>query len=547
MRTHTLLLTIAACLATPVLTSAQISVRPPLPPPAPAPTVAPNGSQPGASAANGAQPGGSPAAAQNNGAVPVPLVGPPIRRIETASAVSTEPLAGISTVRHLSNGNLLLNDGQRRRLLLMDSSLKVIKVVLDSLTDVENAYGTRAGSLIAAKGDTTFFVDPGTYAMLVIDLDGKIVRTRSVPRAQDASYISQSGNGVASIDAQGRLVYRIAAQTSVPFRMSGDMPIYPPQPDSAFIVGIHLDTRKLDTLGAIRIPRQIMQMTRSEYGWNTRYAQSPLPLVDEWAVTSDGKVAFVRGRDFRVDYLQGDGTTTSSEKLAFPWVRMDDEQKQKFIDSLITTQTRQAQQGFLLEMIVWSNLLNKPYPTTFKPEPGLDVPSGLPQDWILPNGIKYPATYIYACPPALPGAAPVTPPTGLPTGPPAPGTSAAPRCVPNNYAGWYGSGGYIPPPPTYRKPTLIPVSEMPDYKPPIAQSSVRADADGNLWIRTQQMKPMPGGTIYDIVNSAGVLSDRIQIPAGYQLVSFGAGNIVYLAIRDASGLHLARVRLRAPT
>ena len=44
----------------------------------------------------------------------------------------------------------------------------------------------------------------------------------------------------------------------------------------------------------------------------------------------------------------------------FPWVRMDDEQKQKFIDAVKTVQTRQAQQGFLLEMIVWSNLLNKP-------------------------------------------------------------------------------------------------------------------------------------------------------------------------------------------
>ena len=98
--------------------------------------------------------------APNSGtAIPVPLIGPAIRRIETASAVSTEPLGGISTVRHLSNGNLLLNDGQRRRLLLMDSSLQVIKVVLDSLTDVNNAYGTRSGTLIAARGDSTLFVD----------------------------------------------------------------------------------------------------------------------------------------------------------------------------------------------------------------------------------------------------------------------------------------------------------------------------------------------------------------------------------------------------
>ena len=481
----------------------------------------------------------APGAVNTAAAIPLPLIGPAIRRIETASAVSTEPLAGISTVRQLSNGNLLLNDGQRRRLLLMDSSLKVIKVVLDSLTDVENAYGTRAGTLIAAQGDSTLFVDPATYAMLVIDGDGKIVRTRSVPRAQDVSYITQVGNGVSNFDTQRRLIYRIPAQTMGSFRMSGDMPIYPQQPDSALIVGINTDTRKIDTLGSIRIPRQIMQVTRSEYGFETRVVQSPLPLVDDWAVLSNGTIAFVRGRDFRIDYLKGDGTTWSSEKLPFPWMRMDDEQKQKFVDSVKIVQTRQAQQGFLTEMIVWSNLLNKPYPASFKPEPGLDLPPGLPQDWILPTGMKWPPNYLYACPPSLPGAAPAAPPTG----PPAPGATAAPRCAPNNYSGWYGSG-YIPPPPTYRKPTFIPVAEMPDYKPPIGQSSVRADADGNLWIRTQQMKPMPGGIIYDIVNATGTLYDRIQIPVGYQLVSFGPGKIVYLAIRDATGLHLARVRLR---
>ena len=68
--------------------------------------------------------------------------------------------------------------------------------------------------------------------------------------------------------------------------------------------------------------------------------------------------------------------------------------------------------------------------------------------------------------------------------------------------------------------------------------------DDNLWIRTIQMKPAPGGTIYDIVNRKGELFDRIQLPVGFTLVGFGPGKIVYLSTRDASGLHVARVRLR---
>ncbi|MEO7358959.1 MAG: hypothetical protein ABI120_01430 [Gemmatimonadaceae bacterium] len=480
-----------------------------------------------------------------NSTVPVPLVGPAIRRIETAQFLSTEVLGSITTVRHLPDGRILLNDGVRRRLLLMDSTLRTVGIVLDSLTDVQNAYGTRAGSLIPYRGDSTLFVDAATYAMLVIDSKGAVVRVRSVPRAQDVSYIAQQSSTapMPGVDGAGRLVYRIPAQAARPaFRQSGDVPYFPAQPDSAFVVGIHLDTRKLDTLGAVKIQRQVISMTRSEFGISVRSAQVPLPLLDDFAVLSDGTVAFVRGRDFRIDYRAPDGTMTSSEKLAFPWVRMTEEDKISFTDSVKAVLIKNAERNFTQEMIVWSNLLNKPYPATFKAPEGQDPPPGLPKDWILPAGMKFSANYVFACPPSIPGAPPAPAPT--PSTATTPGSApGAPRCAQNEYANWYGSG-YTPPPPTYRAPTLIPASELPDYRPPISAGSVRADMDDNLWIRTIQMKPMPGGTIYDIVNRKGELNDRIQLPVGFTLVGFGPGRIVYLSTRDASGLHLARVRLR---
>lgn len=483
-------------------------------------------------------------ASASNNAVPTPLVGPPIRRIETAQFMSTEQLGSITTVRHLPDGRILLNDGQRRRLLLMDSTLKTVGVVLDSLTEVQNAYGTRAGSLIPYRGDSTLFVDAATYAMLVIDGEGKIARVRSVPRAQDASYIAQQNTQwpVPAFDGAGRLVYRVPAQATQPtFRPSGNVPYFPQQPDSALVVGINLDTRKLDTLGAVKIQRSVQSITRSEYGMEVRSAQVPLPLLDDFAVLSDGTLAFVRGRDFRIDYRAPDGTMTSSEKLAFPWVRMTEEDKIKFADSVKAVLVKNAQRNFTQEMIIWSNLLNKPYPATFKVAEGAEVPSGFPKDWILPTGMKFPANYVFACPPSVPGA-PSAPTPSAAAGGPAP-TPGAPPCSRNEFANWYGNG-YTPPAPTYRTPTLIPASELPDYRPPISAGSVRADMDDNLWIRTIQMKPMPGGTIYDIVNRKGELNDRIQLPVGYTLVGFGPGKLVYLSMRDASGLHLARVRLR---
>jgi sugar lactone lactonase YvrE len=85
---------------------------------------------------------------------------------------------------------------------------------------------------------------------------------------------------------------------------------------------------------------------------------------------------------------------------------------------------------------------------------------------------------------------------------------------------------------------------LPDFRPPFATGSVRADLDGNLWIRTNQARRVPGGPIYDIVSREGKLVDRLQLPPGYQLIGFGRGKVVFVTMRDREGTHLARVRLR---
>ena len=50
-----------------------------------------------------------------------PAVGPPIQKIATASALSTETIGTITGVRELPGGHLLMNGGARRPLVLMVS------------------------------------------------------------------------------------------------------------------------------------------------------------------------------------------------------------------------------------------------------------------------------------------------------------------------------------------------------------------------------------------------------------------------------------------
>ena len=85
-------------------------------------------------------------------------------------------------------------------------------------------------------------------------------------------------------------------------------------------------------------------------------------------------------------------------------------------------------------------------------------------------------------------------------------------------------------------------SELPDYKPPFGPGATRADAEGNLWIRTSQnVNSLP---VYDIVNRKGELIDRVQLPAGRVIAGFGAGGIVYLGVRDADSARLEMARVR---
>jgi hypothetical protein len=65
-----------------------------------------------------------------------------------------------------------------------------------------------------------------------------------------------------------------------------------------------------------------------------RFTMDPNPLIDEWALASDGSIAIVRGQDYHIDWIHADGTQHSTGKLPFDWKRLTDEDKQKLIDSV---------------------------------------------------------------------------------------------------------------------------------------------------------------------------------------------------------------------
>jgi hypothetical protein len=105
-----------------------------------------------------------------------------------------------------------------------------------------------------------------------------------------------------------------------------------------------------------------------------------------------------------------------------------------------------------------------------------------------------------------------------------------------------GAPASPPRPPVPNVVLQTPLDEITDSVPPFAEGSVRADAEGNLWIRTSTMKG--DRPVYDVVNRSGEIIDRVQLPAFRTIVGFGAG-VVYLAVLERTNLvRLERARIR---
>src|SRR6185312_8272887 len=88
-----------------------------------------------------------------------------------------------------------------------------------------------------------------------------------------------------------------------------------------------------------------------------------------------------------------------------------------------------------------------------------------------------------------------------------------------------GGGGAGPsgPAPTFidGRPAL---GDLPDYRPPFTRGAVKADSDGNLWVRTTVLEK--GQPVYDIVNRRGEVVDRVLLPPFRTIAGFGPA-VVY--------------------
>lgn len=434
---------------------------------------------------------------------------PPVRPLGAVERTSAELLGAVSTTRALSDGRVLVNDIIGRRVLMFDATLASFTVVADTTPATGNAYSSRFGGLMAYKGDSSLFIDPTSLSMLVIDTKGTVGRVMSIPRPNDAQALIGGPNGNPGFDAQGRLVYRAPPQFRFNAgpggrppeggqRPAGNAMVMPDFPDSQAVIRVELATRKVDTVGFLKVPRPKMNVTQDSAGrMQVSPVINPLPATDDWAILADGSIAFVRGIDYHVDWVRADGSRESSGKLPFQWRHLSDSDKVAFIDSAKTAMEKVRAAAVARMGTAGQGGAPGPIPMA-----GAEAMAGA-QVMVFRSG-----------------------------GPP--GSADAPRA--RNEAG--GGMNFTLPP-----ITMVPPNELPDYAPPFTQGAARADMDGHVWIRTTNT--VNGGSVYDVVDAKGELIDRVAMPAGRVIAGFGPKGAVYMGVRDGAGVRLEQARRTA--
>jgi hypothetical protein len=411
---------------------------------------------------------------------------PPVRSLGQVTKVSAAGVLGsVSMARPLANGAVIVNDVTRRQVVLFDANLVKQKIVADTSMATGKSYGSALGGLIAFRGDSSLFVDPSTLSMLVIDASGEVSRVMAVPRPADVNSLIGGPFGTPALDPRGRIVCRNLVRPkalSMNYVVRERSVLKQQTEDSALIYRMDLATRALDTVAWVKVP--VVSATMSEGpkgGLRVVQTTNPLPVVDDWALLPDGRVAVVRGADFHVDWIDLEGRATSSPKIPHPWERLTDDAKEKLLDSLKADYERRVE---ALKKASRDNAGSS-------------------------------ATSV----------------TGS--------VNSAPFVI---VRGQLASDiGRAPPPPTQIVSEFVRAKELPDYRPAFRIGATRADLDGNLWVRTTT--PSDAGGVYAVINDKGQLVDRVRLPFGRVISGFGPG-VVYMGVLDEKGARLEKAKIK---
>jgi hypothetical protein len=258
----------------------------------------------------------------------------PTRNLGPALAVAKDRMNANGHAIPLTTGNVFLVSGSR--VLLLDSTLALVRVVADSSSFTPGRRPLQNVTAIPHVADSLLVVDFNATGFLLVDPQGNIVRPVAAPKSGDVNYFTPFWSGLRS-DSRGQLIYRAAFPRAPTPAARATAPV-----DTFPIVRANFETRLVDTLAVVRVSNGEIGTTMRMEGsrLTARTTRQPLPTTDSWVALPDGAVAIVRGSDYHVDWINTDGSKTSTPKLSFDWRRITEEEKLHIIDSLTKVEAK---------------------------------------------------------------------------------------------------------------------------------------------------------------------------------------------------------------
>jgi hypothetical protein len=312
----------------------------------------------------------------------------PLRSLGPIDVRSTIPLYDASQVVTLGNGRVLVLDHGRRQALLLNAALADPVVVIDSTSGDTTSYNGSNTRLIPFRGDSVVIYQPASAEFLVFDGRGGLGRTfpntRDVSRVPIAVAARRGPGGAAGPPSAAPSTYSPAfgflanggsapgtglVGTSVALstgRMTAPVGARLIQSDSTMVFARSFDGRPDVIVARIGIGRLVVgtvepaQPGAGRIGGGggasslptridtTRVATpSPgpvlrirtsypgvIPFYDEYDVTSDGAIALFRAGEYRFDWVNPDGSRTSSPPLPYDPPLVTAADRRRIADSL---------------------------------------------------------------------------------------------------------------------------------------------------------------------------------------------------------------------
>ena len=239
---------------------------------------------------------------------------PPLRRIGAPEVEFGEPFTAVTSLRELRDGRVLVSDARDKVLHLVDFRTGTAsKVGREGAGPGE--YGRPQG-LVALSGDTTLLQDPVNGRLLLILPDatpGGLLRIPEIDGAPRAA------------DARGRFYYELTRPGKPGERY---------QSSKVDVVRFDRAASRADTIATLQLPEQLFTGSRALPGGMLQmFTNKPLAAQDVAAYAPDGRVAIVRGRDYRIEWLSPAGAPVTGPVIPYDRIRITSTEREAFLKS----------------------------------------------------------------------------------------------------------------------------------------------------------------------------------------------------------------------